>query len=294
MKHLRLVALLLLCLAVAGSFLTRHTATAKQSTKPIPKTTQKIKRELADAKKVKYYLNKGNKTIGSKMKQMDLVIVEPVVMQQSYIKAAQKQGTLVYGYINAMEADKWNKQLYRKFKATDFYKDKHGKRMYFKQWDAYLMNMNSKHYQEVLLEEINKQVVSKGLDGVFLDTVGDIDVFLPAKEQKVQNKAMQQFMKKIKQRYNGVSLAQNWGFHTLSKYTAPYIDFVMWEDFSYRVVGKDEWSLQQMKNLKQLRKQYGIQIITVGFKDSAKSRKLAEKNGFKYIHNAAGPYYNKW
>lgn len=39
--------------------------------------------------------------------------------------------------------------------------------MYFSEWDSYLVDMTSAHYQELLLEEIKTQIVQKGLDGVF-------------------------------------------------------------------------------------------------------------------------------
>lgn len=260
----------------------------------VPQTSQVIKQKLEVVDEFKYYLDKGNKTIGKKMKQMDLVIIEPIEMQQTYIISAQESGTLVYGYINAMEGDKWNNELYSQFIEEDFYKDENGNRMYFEEWDSYMMDMTSPHYQEVLLEEIEKQVVSKGLDGVFLDTVGNIDSYVPASEQKEQNKAIQEFTKKIKQQFNGLSVAQNWGFNTLVNYTAPYIDFIMWEDFSYRVVEKDEWALNMIEQLKQVREEYGTQIMAVGFNEHTKSRNLAEKNRFKYVHNSAGSYYNNW
>jgi endo-alpha-1,4-polygalactosaminidase (GH114 family) len=147
----------------------------------------KDKQRLEKINNFKYYLDKGNKSIGEKMKQMDLVIIEPIEMQQTYIKDAQKSGTLVYGYINALEGDKWNKELYSKFINEDFYKDENGKPIYFEEWDSYMMDMTSSHYQEIMMEEIQKQVVDKGLEGVFLDTVGNIDSYLPASERTHQN-----------------------------------------------------------------------------------------------------------
>ncbi len=107
----------------------------------------------------------------------------------------QRTGTLVYGYINAMEGDKWNKELYHQFKEDDFYKDENGTKIYFEQWDSYMMDMTSFHYQEILMKEIEKQVVQKGLDGVFLDTVGNIS-YLQLHEQQMQNEAIREFMKK--------------------------------------------------------------------------------------------------
>ncbi|WP_338753354.1 endo alpha-1,4 polygalactosaminidase [Bacillus sp. FJAT-52991] len=259
-----------------------------------PQTTATIKQRLADVETYKYYLDKGTDTIGEQMKQMDLVIVEPIEMQQKYIDAARSNGTLIYGYINAMEADKWNEEFYSQLTEEDFYKDEHGEKMYFEEWDSYMMDMTSPHYQEILLEEIQKQVVQKGLDGVFLDTVGNIDSYLPEQEQAEQNEAMKAFMQKIKQQYNGLSIAQNWGFHTLANYTAPYIDFIMWEDFSYNVVGEDEWALHMIEQLKQVRNEYGTQVMAVGFDDEEQSRELALKHQFKFLYNPEGSYYNNW
>jgi len=206
----------------------------------------------------------------------------------------KKSGTLVYGYINVMEADKWNTALYQQLKEEDFYRDKQGERMYFAKWDSFLMDLTSTHYQDILLAEIEQQIVQKGLDGVFLDTVGNINSYLPEDEQKWQNEAMLSFIQQIKKRHPNISVAQNWGFQTLADYTAPYVDFIMWEDFSYPVVGKDEWSLDMMQQLVHIRNKFGTQVMTIGFEEEAKSRALAEKHHFKFFYSPAGSYYNSW
>ena len=257
-------------------------------------STTSIQAKLADVKDYKYYLDQGNDKIGKEMAEMDLVIVEPIEMQQKYIDHAQKNGTLIYGYINAMEADKWNSALYSQLNEADFYKDAHREKVYFAEWDSYLMDMTSQHYQELLLEEIQKQIVQKGLDGVLLDTVGNINSYLPEKEQEAQNKAMLSFIQKIKQQYNGLSVAQNWGFQTLADYTAPYIDFIMWENFSYDVVGEDDWALDKMKQLVHIRDKFGTQVMAIGFEDEEKSRALAENYQFKFFYSPAGSHYNTW
>ena len=264
------------------------------SSKQATESTTRIQAKLANVKDYKYYLDQGNDKIGKEMANLDLVIVEPIEMQQKYIDLAQKNGALIYGYINAMEADKWNSALYSQLNEADFYKDAHGEKMYFAEWDSYLMDMTSQHYQKLLLVEIQKQIVQKGLDGVFLDTVGNITSYLPEKEQEAQNEAMLSFIKKIKQQYNGLSVAQNWGFQTLADYTAPYIDFIMWENFSYDVVGEDDWALDGMKQLVHIRDKFGTQVMAIGFEDEEKSRALAEKYQFKFFYSPAGSHYNTW
>lgn len=260
----------------------------------IPETSETLREKLAAVQNYKYYLDAGDETIAERMKELDLIIVEPIVMQPEYIRAAQESGTVVYGYINALEADKWNEDLYRRFEEQDFYKDVHGNRMYFRKWDSYLMNITSPHYQEILLEEIEKRVVDNGLDGVFLDTVGNIESYLSVDERPAYNEAMKTFIIEIRKRFDGISVAQNWGFDTLLGHTAPYVDFIMWEDFSYPVVGEDEWALERMERLKEVRDAYGTQVMTVGFSNDAQSAALAAKHGFKYFFNPEGSYYNEW
>ncbi|MED3876869.1 endo alpha-1,4 polygalactosaminidase [Lysinibacillus capsici] len=279
--------ILLLALLIAGSM---WMLLAKNSVS----SSTSIQAKLADVKDYTYYLDKGNDAIGKSMTKLDLVIVEPLEMQQKYIVNAQKSGTLVYGYINVMEADKWNTALYQQLKEEDFYRDKQGERMYFAKWDSFLMDLTSTHYQDILLAEIEQQIVQKGLDGVFLDTVGNINSYLPEDEQKWQNEAMLSFIQQIKKRHPNISVAQNWGFQTLADYTATYVDFIMWEDFSYPVVGKDEWSLDMMQQLVHIRNKFGSQVMTIGFEEEAKSRALAEKHHFKFFYSPAGSYYNSW
>lgn len=54
-------------------------------------STTSIQAKLADVKDYKYYLDQGNDKIGKEMATMDLVIVEPIEMQQKYIDHAQKK-----------------------------------------------------------------------------------------------------------------------------------------------------------------------------------------------------------
>ncbi|MDQ0298451.1 endo-alpha-1,4-polygalactosaminidase (GH114 family) [Salibacterium salarium] len=251
--------------------------------------------ELNNVSSFKYYLDEGNSSIEDKMKKQDVVIVEPVVMDEAYIQAAQNSGTLVYGYINSMEADKWKEDLYEQFNEDDFFVE-NGKKVYFSEWDSYLMDMTSKHYQDVLLDEVEAEVADKGLDGVFLDTVGNIDSQFEGDPVvlKEQREAMATFMQRIEEKFPRLSISQNWGIDTLVEHTAPYVDFIMWEDFSYSTVNNDAWSEDRMESLKQVRDDYGTEVFTVSFKEKEESRKLAEQHDFKHVHNAEGSYYNTW
>jgi endo-alpha-1,4-polygalactosaminidase (GH114 family) len=283
----------LLLLAVSLSACGYDSGAVNDSSK---KTEMNRSNELESAKAFKYYLDAGSESILTKMKQQDLVIVEPVVMERKYIKEAQESGTLVYGYINSMEADKWNKELISRFKEEAFFHGENGDRHFIPQWDAYLMDISNQHYQDVLLDEIERRIVDTGLDGVFLDTVGSIEDYHQTDDQILieQQKGMKLFMERIKERFPDLSIAQNWGFQTLRDYTAPYVEFVMWEQFDYSKITEDSWSQDIIKLLKEAREQYGIEVMTVSFKEEKESRALAETHGFKNLYNPDGSYYNEW
>lgn len=244
----------------------------------------------------KFYYSAGSEQIVEKMKQKDLVVVEPLTMQQSYIEEAQQSGTLMYGYISSMEVASWNQDLMGRLREEAYFHNQNGNRHHIAQWDSYLMDITNKHYQNVLLAEIEKQVVDKGLNGVFLDTVGDVEAYHSDRPEvmKEQQKGMEQFMQRVKQRFPELSIAQNWGFNTLENYTAEYVDFFLWENFSASNIEGSEWYANKIDQLNRVQAEHGIEVLTVSYEDKAASKSIAEKNGFKIIHHPAGTYYNQW
>lgn len=270
-----------------------HTLNLATTVEPAPTEPTS---SISDVIDYRYYLDSGSETVVEGMKQNDLVIVEPVVMEQQYIEEAQSAGTLIYGYINSMEADNWNTELMERFREEAFYHDENGDRLYIDLWDAYLMDISNPHYQDVMLEEIGNRIVERGLDGVFLDTVGSIEDYHSGNPavMKQQQAGMKVFMQRIKETYPGLSIAQNWGFDTLENYTAPYIDFIMWESFNAADIQSDPWYTDNINMLKSIREQHGVEVFVVAFEDEAASKQIADEHGFKNVFNAEGSYYNKW
>ena len=240
---------------------------------------------LAKMKNYKIFYDSPNKNILREMKNYDVVIIEPVYYSRQQVKAIQRAGTKVYGYINAMEADRWNEALYTQMEEKDFF-HRLGSRVYYKQWDSYLMNMDEEHYRQVLLNEVTKQVHGKGFDGVFLDTVGNIDDEHENESEilREQRAAMASFMRSIKEKHSQLAIIQNWGFDTLRTTTYPYVNGIMWEGFEYSAIAGDEWAQQKIAELKKLRKKHKIQVLTVSGREEKESRQYAEYKGFCHFH----------
>lgn len=241
----------------------------------------------------KIFYNVPTDEIIADMSRHDLVIIEPIWYTTEQIEAIQSKGTKVLGYINVMEADTWNRALIGQMEEDDFfYRD--GERIYFQRWDSYLTNIASANFRKILIREIQKQIINKHIDGIFLDTVGDIDdVHLDyPTDLAEQLDGLETFLKSIQGTYPGVPIVQNWGIETLERTSAPYVDGFMWEGFNYTAITSDSWSMEKIERLNALRETYDIAVLTVSDTEESASRDLAEANG--YIHYHEPTYYDTW
>ncbi|WP_162144556.1 endo alpha-1,4 polygalactosaminidase [Ectobacillus panaciterrae] len=251
------------------------------------------KTSFKEVSSYKIFYGAPNEKILEEMKNYKMVIVEPYEFSKEQVDKIKKNGTIVMGYISVMELDTWKKNLVSKAEPTD-YIIRNGSRVHFSKWDSYLMDISSLHYKNLLLNEIKNQVAGKNFDGVFLDTVGDIDDQYsndPVMLEK-QRDALVAFLKEIKHQYPNFLLIQNWGFNTLQKSTVPYVNGVMWENFHYDELSKDPWTWDSINNLKKLQQQYGISVFTVSFKSERENHQFAQSNGFIPFYTNKG--FNVW
>ncbi|WJH35020.1 endo alpha-1,4 polygalactosaminidase [Paenibacillus sp. CC-CFT747] len=225
----------------------------------------------------------------AQLKRKNLVIIEPHQFTAGQIQEIRKAGTLVIGYLSVMESPVWNQARMTKLQAGDYLLN-NGQRIRFAEWNSYLMDLRSRHYRTVLLEEIRSSIAGKGLDGIFLDTVGDMDDRLT--DQKVQTEIRQAyrgFLQETSAKFPALTLIQNRGFDTLP-YSLPYLDGFLWED--WRSTWKQNvWMKQRVQQL-QLAQQGGLKVFSVSTRKDAGAAKAASQ--LNYVHlDAAGGYLNK-
>lgn len=248
---------------------------------------------LSNVYDYKIYYDAPTPALLQKMTNYDLMIIEPVYYSRAQIEGIQEAGTLVYGYINTMEADRWNTDLFNQLNDDDFFL-RDGERVYYSEWDSFLTDITSTHYQNILSNEVQKQIVEKGLDGAFLDTVGNIDNEHNHDPQLAQDQreGMASWMSSVKDEHPELSLMQNWGFDTLTTATSPYVDGIMWESFHFSDIVADEWAQDQIYKLRKTREQQGIEVFTVSQLEGSKSTSFARANRFKHYHSPNS--YNEW
>ncbi len=242
---------------------------------------------LDGVKNYQVYYGHPNETIIKDMQNYDLVIIEPLHYTKAQVEQIKLRGTKVLGYISVMEVATWNTGLMSKLQSGDFF-TRNGQRVHYPEWDSYLTNIASTHFQGLLLTEIQNQVVAKGIDGVFMDTVGDIDnehLNNPT-VLKQQRDGLVNFLKEARARYGNIAMVQNWGFDTLETSTATYVDGIMWESFNADTIKSDAWSQNMIKKLQAVDAKHSVKTLTISTRQSAESHKLAKDSGFIHFHEA--------
>ncbi|QPC47729.1 putative glycoside hydrolase [Mangrovibacillus cuniculi] len=240
---------------------------------------------LAGVESYKIFYNTPNSKIIEKLRTYDLVIIEPQLYTKEQIDYIQSSGTIVMGYIGVMETPMWNQRRVKLLEPTDYY-HKNGQRIHYPQWDSYYMDITKPHFQQVLLDEVQEQIVAKGFDGAFLDTVGNIDnehFWTDKPQYYVQLNGLLTFLEELTTTYQELLYIQNWGMETIM-HTHQYMDGFMWEGFNYNVVKKDEWAQNQISRLTRLQEETETRILTVSFETEKKSTKYAKKFGFAHYH----------
>ncbi|PRO67057.1 endo alpha-1,4 polygalactosaminidase [Alkalicoccus urumqiensis] len=269
---------LVILLAAAFSFLLPGSAGAEEW-------------KVSDMNNYQIFFNNPNDEIIEDMKNFDLVIIEPQHYTPEQIAEIQSGGTRVLGYINVMEADNWNTEVMSQMQDDDFfYRD--GGRIYYPQWDSYLTDITSERVHSILLEQIERHVQNKQIDGIFLDTVGNIDNEHSGSDLSEQRAGLEQFLQKVRAQVGeDMQLVQNWGFDTLAETSVPYVDGITWENFEVSTISQDSWAQSQIERLQQLQQDEGIAVLTVSFEEEA-SYEYAAELGF--IHEHDPDYYNVW
>ncbi|MEC2076206.1 endo alpha-1,4 polygalactosaminidase [Metabacillus fastidiosus] len=229
----------------------------------------------------------------AKVKQLskyDMVVIEPHEITKERVAALKEKGTLTLGYISIMELQTWDEEFVAKVQDSDYLRV-NGEKVYVEDWDTYLMDITNKHYQQLLLDEIQDEIAGKGFDGIILDTVGDIDDFFYKKDE-IANPLRQgyvEILQQIKNQHSNLLLLQNWGFKTLEASSKNYIDGIMWENFDKGRLETNEWGQNWISYFKNLKQQEQIAVFTVA--PDSKSVNYSRKQGFvPYKH--ANSIYN--
>jgi polysaccharide biosynthesis protein PelA len=247
---------------------------------------------LSHVRNFKIYYGEVDQNILKSLSNYDLAIIEPHEFTKEQITQLKGSDTITLGYISIMELEKWNKSFVEKVQETDYYYQNKEK-IYIEKWDTYIMNISNPHYRQIILEEIQDEIFAKGLEGIFLDTAGDIDDFFYDKPKELQKlrTGYTTLLQDIKKQNEELILLQNWGFETYKQTSNPYIDGILWENFNQSKLEKSKWGQNWINYFKNKETDGDLAVFTVSPNDSGKN--FSEKNGFTSYTNE-NSIYNDW
>lgn len=219
------------------------------------------------------------------LRTVDAAILEPRFVTRELAAILREARTLTFGYLSVMETPTWNGERFERLRADDFWEED-GARLHFPEWDSYLMDLRSPHYRSLLLEEVERHVLQKNMDGLFLDTVGDLTEYIPAgRVREEMQAAYRDLLAEIVRRAPTLKLLQNRGFDSLP-YVGAKLYGLLWEDWRGDMV-QDEWVRVRLDMLERWQRG-GMHVLTLSSDPQMVHAKTARARGFVHLTCAQG------
>lgn len=207
--------------------------------------------------------------------RFDLLILEPAYYNHEDLEALKdKTESFYFGYVSIFEVPSWD-EAYVKKMSDDYYLTVNGSMVSNTKYGNNVGDIRNESYRKVLLLHIKENIVDKGFDGVFLDTVDWIDYYY---EDSALMKSLiagyQQFLSEFHDLFPEILLIQNRSFRSYDM-SAHHVNGIMWEDFSYEDV-LDEKRQQTMMLIKH-QLFHNQTVLAVSHEDAEQNKAWADK-----------------
>lgn len=161
-----------------------------------------------------------SKITPSQIVNYELVIVEPDFYSKTEIDALKATGVTVIGYITLGEVDS-NRWYYPVLEERGFIGINEN-------WNSAYLNLSDDVTRSLILDKVVPEIMIKGFDGLFLDT---IDAVSPYTERKELAPYMSELIQNIRSQYPSTTIIQNAGLFLLDE-THTIVDAVLIEDIA--------------------------------------------------------------
>lgn len=230
----------------------------------------------------------------------DVAVVEPAGQSDDSLRRMRESGTLVLAYISVVEVSPGEPE-YKLLKPGDLL-SRGGEPIQNPVYGNYLADLRSTRWIGLLLRKAGSLLTGSGYDGLFLDTIGDVesgDLGTGLRDSLLL--AAADLVRRIRTIHSGRVLVQNNGLERLCLLTAGLIDGICWENLRFgEPLGP--WNEAVAGRLEKLKESRGIKILLLleegggaGHAASAEqennfrlARDFAYKKGFLLYRAPAG------
>ncbi len=165
----------------------------------------------------------------SRIQAYDLAIINVSGVTNRILNRLKASDTLLYSYVSAVSVEK-NDILKTSLMGEEDYLYIDGEKVYNAQFDCNYGDILSENYQRILLRIVKERVVDKGLKGVFIDTLDDIEYLTDQDVKKAQFEGYMDFFGILKKEFPELSIIQNRGFSFYAQGSFKYVDGLIYED----------------------------------------------------------------
>lgn len=192
-----------------------------------------------------------------------LLIVEPDQYSKAEADSLTTESNKVIAYVTLGEVDR-NRWYYPLLEKRGFL----GVNEY---WDSPYLNLADSTTRSILLDQVIPNIMSKGFDGLFLDTVDDV---APYTERSHLQPFMEEIIGQIRSAYPDAFIIQNAGLFLLDS-SHKLIDAVLIEDVAtsynfenqtYNLKGRDDYR-EKVKIIEKNSNLYNKPFLIVDFSD---------------------------
>lgn len=245
---------------------------------------------------VVYYGSVKNREL-KELAKYDVVIIDPQALgsdAKAKIAWLKRNGCFVIGYLSYMEVADWHRY---KDRVPQEWNLKINGKIWTPWGNNRVIGLDNPAWRKLLVELTKSEVIDYGCDGVFMDTLGDIENHtIPKAMQRKQLKGLEMLMKELRTVYPEFVFVGNWTIHVTLPVMAKYADIICWENFQAKFFEKGNeayvFVTEVQKNLDVMRRKYGFQVYALwtspnydGLRDD--QRKMANlARSFGYL-----PYY---
>ncbi len=252
------------------------------------------KNPLQDVSTYRIYYRKTDKKILEDMSEEDLVIIEGSFFKTSDVDYLKENNTKVIGYLSLMSIGYWDSILIDKLSDSD-YLTIDGEKVQSKSSKNFIGAIYEDTYQDALLEVLDERIMSKGMDGVFLDTADWIDYYKDNLELYDELKqGYSDFITKVKEKYPSIIIVQNRGFNTYKDLSCDFIDGILWENFSSPYIDNESSKINRLEDFIDVSKRNKTKVFTISFDDERQSQEFSEKMGWTHLQTEMEDRYSKW
>ncbi|MGB5824636.1 MAG: endo alpha-1,4 polygalactosaminidase, partial [Proteocatella sp.] len=157
------------------------------------------------------YYNKINDENIHNIYYYDMAIIEPTNVTSKQLRVLNKYNTLTYGYQSIFQVEPYNREKVDSLNEND-YLYINGVKKLNEEYQCYYGDIRSDNYKNVLLSSIEKNIIQKGFDGVFFDTLEDIEHLIDKPFREDLYAGYIEFFKLLKTKYPKLSIIQNRAF----------------------------------------------------------------------------------